>query len=306
MRDFIHRVFMPLTLPLVSILVIAVIVLNFSRVLLAVNKHTAAVIALCVAALVLFGCTYFSAAGRPGSALNLAAPIVFIAVLSLSGVIALASQHPKGHGKVLPPVPTAVTVTAKNTSFVNKALSVAAPASGRLGIAYQNDDPNEHTLVFDEVPGFKLDAKKGNGEIVKGAAALEAGKTYTFFCDIPGHRQAGMEGKLTVTGGGAPAGPVAAGGGSTTPITVHALDALKFEPATATAPAGTIAITYINDASSPHTMAIDGVASFKELKVTKKGDTVKATVPLTKGKYTLYCTLPGHRSAGMETALTVT
>src|ERR1043166_9870801 len=95
MRDFLHRVFLPLTLPLVSIVVIAVITLNLSRVLLAVNKNTAPVIALIAAALVLFGCTYFSASVRSGSPMNAAAPIVFIAVLSMSGVIALASQHPK-------------------------------------------------------------------------------------------------------------------------------------------------------------------------------------------------------------------
>ena len=55
-----------------------------------------------------------------------------------------------------------------------------------------------HTLVFDDgkVPGFQLEvgpsAKSDSSKV-----ELEPG-TYTFYCDIPGHRAQGMEGTITV------------------------------------------------------------------------------------------------------------
>ena len=54
-----------------------------------------------------------------------------------------------------------------------------------------------HTLVFGgKVPGVKLEASSGGSAELK--VTLKPGK-YTFYCDIPGHREAGMEGTLTVT-----------------------------------------------------------------------------------------------------------
>ena len=56
----------------------------------------------------------------------------------------------------------------------------------------------QHTLVFDngKVPGFKLQANSGQSDELK--VDLKPGK-YTIYCDLPGHREAGMEGSITVT-----------------------------------------------------------------------------------------------------------
>ena len=52
--------------------------------------------------------------------------------------------------------------------------------------------------MFDngKVPGFKLQASSGQSDELK--VDLKPGK-YTIFCDLPGHREAGMEGSITVT-----------------------------------------------------------------------------------------------------------
>ncbi len=58
------------------------------------------------------------------------------------------------------------------------------------------NDAGLHTLVVDGVDGFKLEVS-GGGESDSGKLELEPGE-YDFYCDITGHRAAGMEGTLVV------------------------------------------------------------------------------------------------------------
>ncbi|HLG01121.1 MAG TPA: hypothetical protein VI916_11645 [Acidimicrobiia bacterium] len=95
-----------------------------------------------------------------------------------------------------PPEPAAtpdLTVVAESLKGFDKA-SYAADA-GNLTIAYVNDHSLPHTLVIDDVDGFFIET--GGDERGVDTITLDAG-TYTLFCDIAGHRQAGMEAALTV------------------------------------------------------------------------------------------------------------
>jgi uncharacterized cupredoxin-like copper-binding protein len=74
--------------------------------------------------------------------------------------------------------------------------SAEAPA-GQLQIDSQNDSSVDHDIA---VEGNGVSEK---GEVVKngGVSTLSADfqpGEYTFFCSVPGHRQGGMEGKLTI------------------------------------------------------------------------------------------------------------
>lgn len=70
----------------------------------------------------------------------------------------------------------------------------ATVQAGEVTIAMDNVDEQRHTLVIDE-ERFKIDAQGGGSD--GGTVELEPG-TYTFYCDVPGHRSAGMEGTLEV------------------------------------------------------------------------------------------------------------
>lgn len=87
----------------------------------------------------------------------------------------------------------AVRVTAGDLFFDPEQLT-ASP--GEVTFELDNQGEAVHNVVIEEAGDRKVvEAQGGNSET--GTIELEAG-TYTFYCDIPGHRQAGMEGTLTV------------------------------------------------------------------------------------------------------------
>ena len=76
--------------------------------------------------------------------------------------------------------------------------SLTAPA-GKVTITMSNPSNLSHNIAIE---GGGLDSAGeivGNGGTSTVTANLKAGK-YTFFCAVDGHRQAGMQGTLTVTG----------------------------------------------------------------------------------------------------------
>jgi uncharacterized cupredoxin-like copper-binding protein len=81
---------------------------------------------------------------------------------------------------------------------------------------------------------------------------------------------------------------------------------LSYVFANAEASAGTVDIESKNDASIQHDIAVAG-PGFPEKagQVVSGGGISKVTADLKPGKYQFYCTVPGHRQAGMEGTLTV-
>ncbi len=96
-----------------------------------------------------------------------------------------------------------------------------------------------------------------------------------------------------------------AGAGRTVQVAADPGGALSFEQKSLTAPAGKVTFELTNDSSTPHDFAIeqDGEEIAKTDVISEASATTEATVAA--GKYTFYCSVPGHRQAGMEGALTV-
>lgn len=70
----------------------------------------------------------------------------------------------------------------------------------------------------------------------------------------------------------------------------------------AAAPAGKLTVESVNKASITHNIVIDGKGKGAEV---QGGGTSKFSADFKAGTYTYYCSLPGHRAAGMEGKLTV-
>jgi plastocyanin len=72
-----------------------------------------------------------------------------------------------------------------------------------------------------------------------------------------------------------------------------------------TAKAGTVKFMYRNEGQIRHTLVIEEIPGFDRLEVSRKGDTDQGTVKLAPGTYTIFCDVPGHRSAGMVAKVVV-
>ena len=117
------------------------------------------------------------------------------------------------------------------------------------------------------------------------------------------------EGDSTPTAGATPgatpgASPEAqAAGGNDEAVTVVAVD-IDFEPAEFTIPADTdVEITVDNEGALQHDFIIEDTDFATELLDGGESETI--TVNLEAGEYVYYCSVPGHREAGMEGTLTV-
>ncbi|MCA1689329.1 MAG: cupredoxin domain-containing protein [Actinobacteria bacterium] len=81
---------------------------------------------------------------------------------------------------------------------------------------------------------------------------------------------------------------------------------LKFTQASLTAKAGKVTIVFSNDSPIPHNVAVAKGAQVLGMTPTfQGGGTKNLALKLTAGSYTYYCTVPGHRDAGMQGTLTV-
>lgn len=104
------------------------------------------------------------------------------------------------------------------------------------------------------------------------------------------------------TEAGSPSEAGSEAGASNEPTWV-AID-VDFESAPETLPAGETEITLANQGSAPHDVTFEELGDETVVSATA-GETVSGSVTLEPGELTYYCSVPGHREAGMEGTLTV-
>ena len=80
---------------------------------------------------------------------------------------------------------------------------------------------------------------------------------------------------------------------------------LAFKFADAQATAGQVTLTAKNPQPTQHNIAVQGNGLDQKGNVVTNGATSKVTVDLKPGTYTFYCSVDGHRQAGMQGKLTV-
>lgn len=131
------------------------------------------------------------------------------ALVMLALVVAGCGGDDDDEASPPPPPPPAVTngtgeaTTLENPADASGALkfqkdSLTAPA-GEITLVMENPSSVEHNIAVKDGDTDEKGEIVGQGETSEVTVNLEAGE-YTFYCSVPGHEAAGMEGTLTVTG----------------------------------------------------------------------------------------------------------
>ena len=211
------RVVLPILLPIVMLLVIAVVLFGFSRILLSLTKDAATAIALIVALSILVVAAVVASRSvvRASSLASMLGAIAGVAMLAGGiALIAVGAGGEEGGGGG--PAVT-ISLTAKGIAFDKTTLSV--PAGKPFAIAFDNQDAG----IQHDVQIFDNESFTGtpllNGEIVTGPAkvtyeapALDPG-TYYFHCSVhPTQMQGTIEAAPATPGGGGTRITVAAQG----------------------------------------------------------------------------------------------
>jgi len=196
------RVLLPFLVPLLSIAIVAVLVLNISRLFLAGDEDAALVMGIIITLAILGGASLIAAAPRlKTSSLALVLCGLFILV-SLAGLISLGPSFDDGEGGaaagyVQPTGPAKGTVSVQaEPSIKFNATEFTAPA-GIVQINYGG--ATGHTLAIQDpkFDGFLLTTDAGGPK--SGKVELTPGK-YTIYCTVQGHEAQGMKATLTASG----------------------------------------------------------------------------------------------------------
>jgi len=90
-----------------------------------------------------------------------------------------------------------LTIPADPSGGLAYAFGAAEAEAGSLEIDSENKSSVDHNIALEGSGVSELGPVVKNGGVSKVSADVKPGE-YTFFCSVPGHRQGGMEGKLTV------------------------------------------------------------------------------------------------------------
>lgn len=200
------RVPLPLVIPLVSLAVIAAVAIGMSRVLLALPKEGATVVALAVAANILAGCAYYAVRPRLGRA-SMAELLIVAAYPLVIGIaitqVNFGSEAAETHGGAgdAPAGGATTAIVASGVQFDIDTINLAANEDVQL--EFQNNDAGTvHNVAIYE---NEKDAQAQENAIFDGAeitgptstiyefTAPAAGEYY-FHCDV----HPGMNGTVVV------------------------------------------------------------------------------------------------------------
>jgi uncharacterized cupredoxin-like copper-binding protein/mono/diheme cytochrome c family protein len=194
---------------------------------------------------------------------------------------------------------------------------IEIPANQDVKILLPNEGASLHNFAIDEL-GISVDIAPGE---TAEATINAAPGTYEFYCNVPGHKEAGMVGTLVVRemsaeeqaaatadeDGAADEAAATAEAAGEAPAEAAAQNVtsfdIYFEPTEVTIPANTdVTFTLPNDGVTVHNFSVDELGISVDQ---PPGESQTAVINAPPGTYEYYCNVPGHKEAGMVGTLIV-
>jgi plastocyanin len=194
------RALLPFLIPLLSIAIVAVLVLNISRVFLAGDKNAALAMAIVITLSILIGASLIAAAPRMSTAATALVLGLVLVGVSIAGFVSLGASLNDSEGAatgyVQPTGPATSTVDVVALASIEFNSTQYSAKAGIVQIDYSG--ATGHTLAIQDpkYDGFLLTTDAGGPKT--GKVDLSPGK-YTIYCTVPGHEAQGMKATLTVT-----------------------------------------------------------------------------------------------------------
>ncbi len=191
------------------------------------------------------------------------------------------------------------------------------PADTPTDVHFVNEGAAVHDFTID---ALGIHVVLNPGESATETITAPAGEN-EYYCSVPCHKDAGMVGKLIASAGAAPAADAAAAPAEeeSTPSETDAAAAdeaapaaeavdvsmhdIYFDPTEISISADTpIEFHFVNDGAAVHDFTIDELGIHISL---NPGESATETINAPAGEYEYYCSVPGHKEAGMVGTLTV-
>lgn len=207
-----ERWLFPLLFPLAIVVGVIFYALNISRIFLASKGSAAVIIAAVVTVAILFGAAALSSAPRMKTSSIGLITIGALVVILGGGWLNIGHSEQKKEAAVQLGAPVGeVTIDALpalkfDPSKVQVAFDPANPTQTVIAVTLQDAGAGQHTLAFDDptVIWNTIPEVNAAGDKKTEKAGFPAEGDYGFHCTIPGHKEAGMVGTMTVTKAVAP------------------------------------------------------------------------------------------------------
>ncbi len=194
--------------------------------------------------------------------------------------------------------PASQTVQVTESEF-KIVLSSTSLKPGPVTFEVKNAGHIPHDLAIVGGSKTKLISAGGSATLT---TTLKAGQL-ELYCSVPGHKDAGMDLKVNVSGSAAPATTTTAKPKPTSQTIPVTESEFKIVLPSTSLKAGPVTFEVKNTGHIPHDLAIVGGS---KTSLIQPGGSATLTTTLKAGTLELYCSVPGHKGAGMDLKVKVT